>query len=90
MKGRYERNVAGQNAIGRLDRGKDKTIIVSTPVTSWFTSTCERAPGNVAFLATVSLAADSFPDANFILVATAGHEIGHGGMELFLRDRARS
>ena len=40
---RYEKNVAGRNVIGRLDRGKDRTIVVSTPVTSWFTSTCERS-----------------------------------------------
>ncbi|WP_194467771.1 hypothetical protein [Bradyrhizobium sp. CCBAU 53340] len=88
VKGRYERNVAGQNVIGRLDRGKDTTIIVSTPVTSWFTSTCERGPGIAAFLATAALAARSLPDANFIFVATSGHEIGHGGMELFLRNKA--
>ena len=57
VKGRYENNVAGRNVIGRLDRGKARTIVVSTPVTSWFTSTCERGPGIAAFLATASLAA---------------------------------
>jgi hypothetical protein len=88
IKGRYETNVAGRNVIGRLDRGKDRTIVVSTPVTSWFTSTCERGPGIAAFLATASFAARSLPDANFIFVATSGHEIGHGGMEYFIRDKA--
>ena len=85
--GRYEKNVAGRNVIGRLDRGKDLTIIVSTPVTSWFTSTCERGPGIATFLATASLAVTSMPDANFVFVATAGHEIGHGGMEFFLQGK---
>src|ERR1700744_5826292 len=85
VKGRYENKVAGHNVIGRLDRGKALTIVVSTPVTSWFTSTCERGPGIAAFLATASLAATSLPDANFVFVATAGHEIGHGGMEFFLQ-----
>jgi hypothetical protein len=88
VKGRYQHNVAGRNIIGRLDRGKDRTIMVSTPVTSWFTSTCERGPGIAAFLATASFAARSLPDANFIFVATGGHEIGHGGMEHFIRDKA--
>jgi len=87
VKGRYEKNVAGYNVIGRLDRGKDLTVVVSTPVTSWFTSTCERGPGIAAFLATASLAAKSLPDANFVFIATAGHEIGHGGMEFFLQGR---
>jgi hypothetical protein len=88
VKGRYAKNVEGRNIIGRLDRGKDLTIVVSTPVTSWFTSTCERGPGIALFLATASLAAKSLPEANFVFVATAGHEIGHGGMEFFLHDRA--
>jgi hypothetical protein len=87
VKGRYEKNVTGHNVIGRLDRGKALTIVVSTPVTSWFTSTCERGPGIAAFLATASLAAQSLPDANFVFVATAGHEIGHGGMEFFLQGK---
>jgi hypothetical protein len=88
VKGHYERNVAGRNVIGRLDRGKDRTIVVSTPVTSWFTSTCERGPGIAAFLASASLAATSLPNANFVFVATTGHEIGHGGMGYFIHDRA--
>jgi hypothetical protein len=87
VKGRYEKNVAGYNVIGRLDRGKTLTVVVSTPVTSWFTSTCERGPGIAAFLATASLAAQSLPDANFVFIATAGHEIGHGGMEFFLKGK---
>jgi len=40
------------------------------------------------FLATAGLAARSLPEANFVFVATAGHEIGHGGMEFFLHDKA--
>lgn len=88
VKGQYRHNVPGRNVIGRLDRGKEKTLVVSTPVTSWFTSTCERGPGIAAFLATAKLAATEWRDANFVFVATGGHEIGHGGMELFLKDRA--
>jgi hypothetical protein len=88
VEGRYERNVAGRNVIGRLDRGKDRTVVVSTPVTSWFTSSCERGPGIAAFLATARLAINSLTDANFIFVATTGHEIGHGGMGYFLHDKA--
>ena len=88
VKGHYGRDVEGRNVIGRLDRGKDLTVVVSTPVTSWFTSTCERGPGIAMFLATASLAAKSLPEANFVFVATAGHEIGHGGMEFFLHDKA--
>lgn len=88
IRGRYERDVPGRNIIGRLDRGKARTIVVSTPVSSWFTSTCERGPGIAAFLATARVASQTLSDVNLVFVATSGHEVGHGGMEIFIRDRA--
>jgi hypothetical protein len=88
VRGAYGKNVAGRNVVGRLDRGKERTIVVSTPVTSWFTSSCERGPGIAAFLASADLAAKTLTEVNFVFVATGGHEIGHGGMELFIHDRA--
>jgi hypothetical protein len=92
IKGRYRREVAGRNVIGRLDRGLNRSagrraIAVSTPVTSWFTSTCERAPGIAGFLAMARLA-NTLADADLVFVATAGHEIGHGGMAQFIRSQA--
>jgi hypothetical protein len=88
VSGAYRRDVKGRNVVARLDRGKDKWIVVSTPVSSWFTSTCERGPGIAGFLAMARLSATRWPDANLVFVATAGHEVGHGGMEVFLRDGA--
>jgi hypothetical protein len=85
--GSYRKDVPGRNVIGRLDRGKPRTIIVSTPVTSWFNSTCERGPGIAAFLATVRLAR-TLTEVNFVFVATGGHEIGHGGMDVFIEHLA--
>ena len=35
IKGAYRSNVAGHNVIGRMNHGKGRTIVVSTPVTSW-------------------------------------------------------
>jgi hypothetical protein len=86
--GRYRRNVPGRNLIGRLDRGASQTIVISTPVTSWFVSTGERAPGIASFLALARHAAGRQCHTNLVFVATAGHEIGHGGMASFLRDGA--
>ena len=88
IKGTYRADVAGHNVIGRLERGKPKTLIISTPVTSWFTSTCERAPGIAGFLALARWAREALPNVNLVFVATAGHEIGHGGMEHFIRTEA--
>ena len=90
VRGAWRYDVPGRNVVARLQRdpGNPNWIVVSTPVTSWFTSTCERGPGIAGFLAVARLAATRWPRANFVFVATAGHEIGHGGMERFLHDGA--
>jgi hypothetical protein len=93
VKGAWRHDVPGRNVVGRLDRGMDRGkggrwLVVSTPVTSWFTSTCERGPGIAGFLAMARLAATRWPDVDLVFVATSGHEIGHGGMEQFLHDGA--
>ncbi|GAA0742630.1 hypothetical protein LRH25_05475 [Ideonella azotifigens] len=83
--GRYEQQVAGRNVVARLDRHAARTIVVSTPTTGWFTSACERGSGIAVFLALARSVAASDLGVNFVFVATAGHEIGHGGMEVFLQ-----
>jgi hypothetical protein len=88
VQGAWRRDVPGRNVVGRLDRGKGRWLAISTPVTSWFTSSCERGPGIAGFLAMARLAATRWPDVDLIFVATSGHEIGHGGMERFLHDGA--
>ncbi len=86
--GHYDRNVAGRNVIARLGDGNGPTIVVSTPMTGWYSCVCERGPGIANFLALArTVAAEKWP-ADFVFIATAGHEIGHGGMELFLKDGA--
>jgi len=92
VRGAWRRDVPGRNIVARLPRdpGCQGWIVVSTPVTTWFTSTGERGPGIAGFLAIARLAAARWPQANFVFVATAGHEVGHGGMAQFLSDSAPS
>jgi len=86
VKGHYQRDVASRNVIAEIGAGP--TIVVSTPMTGWYTCVCERGPGIANFLALArTLAAEKWP-AHFVFIATAGHEIGHGGMELFLKNGA--
>ena len=86
--GRYAQNVAGRNVVARLGAGKGPAIVVSTPMTGWYSCVCERGPGIANFLALArTVAAEKLP-GDFVFVATAGHEIGHGGMELFLKQGA--
>ena len=86
--GRYERNVAGRNVVARFGAGTGPAIVVSTPMTGWYDCVCERGPGIANFLALARIVAAEKLPGNFVFVATAGHEIGHGGMELFLKQGA--
>lgn len=88
VKGSYQRDVAARNIVGRVDRGAARTIVVSTPVTSWFTSTGERAPGIACLLALARHAPSRWMNCNVVFVATSGHEIGHEGMEQFISHEA--
>ena len=86
--GRYETNVAGRNVIARLGEANGPAIVVSTPLTGWYGCVCERGPGIANFLALARTVAAEKWRGNFVFVATVGHEIGHGGMELFLKHGA--
>jgi hypothetical protein len=86
--GRYERNVTGRNVVARLGAGTGPAIVVSTPMTGWYDCVCERGPGIANFLALARIVTAEKLPGNFVFIATAGHEIGHGGMELFLKHGA--
>jgi hypothetical protein len=86
--GRYEQNVVGRNVVARLGTSKGPAIVVSTPMTGWYSCVCERGPGIANFLALARTVAAEKRPGDFVFVATAGHEIGHGGMEVFLKQGA--
>ncbi|MFB9269108.1 hypothetical protein ACFFWD_39380 [Bradyrhizobium erythrophlei] len=90
VSGHYDTNVAGRNVVARLGDGAGPSIVVSTPLTGWYGCACERGPGIANFLALARTAAAEKWRGNFTFVATVGHEIGHGGMELFLKHGAPS
>ncbi|MET4210233.1 hypothetical protein ABIB95_005064 [Bradyrhizobium sp. LA2.1] len=88
VKGHYARDVVGRNVIAEIGAGRGSVIVVSTPMTGWYSCVCERGPGIANFLALArTVAAEKWP-AHLVFIATAGHEIGHGGMELFLKHGA--
>ncbi|WP_247329838.1 hypothetical protein [Bradyrhizobium sp. 21] len=42
--GHYDRNVGGRNVIAEIGAGRGPTIVVSTPMTGWYSCVCERGP----------------------------------------------
>ena len=88
--GHYDHDVTSRNVVARLSAGKGPAIVVSTPMTGWYSCVCERGPGIANFLALARTIAAEKLSGDFVFVATAGHEIGHGGMEVFLKRGAPS
>jgi hypothetical protein len=90
IRGEWQRDLPARNIIGRTPSRGGKPIVISTPVTSWFTSTGERAPGIACFLALARRAVSRWKGHGITFVATSGHEVGHGGMEHFIAHEAPS
>jgi hypothetical protein len=85
--GSMRRNAKAMNVIGRLVRGP-KWIIVSTPISGWFSCGGERGPGVALWLAIAAWAAEHDSDTSFLLVATSGHELDNMGAAYFADSEA--
>ena len=74
-------SVSGVSLIGARP-GKGAGLVISTPMTGWFRSVAERAPGIIL----ARQLAEAYAKASFPvwIVASSGHEIGHLGMQQVL------
>jgi hypothetical protein len=69
------------NLIGKIDRGKGRWIVLSTPRSGWFTCAGERGPGIAAWLALARWAPAALPDHDIALLCNSGHEYEYLGAE---------
>lgn len=67
------------NVIGRLDRGKSRWVVVSTPRSGWFTCAGERGPGLAAWLHLMRWASKAVRTHNLAFVCNSGHEYEYLG-----------
>jgi hypothetical protein len=81
--GEFRAEGAARNVIGRIDRKKNRWMIVSTPASGWFRCAGERGCGVALFLGLAKWASSLEADCNWLFCATSGHELAHAGM-LFL------
>ncbi|WDA40830.1 hypothetical protein [Erythrobacter sp. BLCC-B19] len=80
----HHETIRAANIVARLDRpGTDTAVVISTPYTGWGPCGGERGPGIAMFLAIAAWAREHVPH-DIVMVATAGHEVGHSGMARFL------
>lgn len=62
------------NLVARLDRGRDRWLVISTPRSGWTTCAGERGPGIAAFLALARMAPSRWPECNLMFLCNGGHE----------------
>ena len=67
------------NLVGRVDRGKSKWLVVSTPRSGWFTCAGERGPGIAVWLALARWARDAVLGYNLAFLCNSGHEYEYLG-----------
>lgn len=67
------------NFVGRIDRGKDQWLAISTPRSGWFGCAAERGGGIAAWLDIARWAPTALPDYNLALICNTGHEYEYLG-----------
>ena len=76
------------NLIGKLDRGKDEWLVISTPRSGWFTCGAERGGGIAAWLKIARWSAEAVSDLNIAMICNSGHEYENLGAEEAIREAA--
>lgn len=76
---------AAFNVIGRLDRGKAKWVVVSTPRSGWTDCAGERGGGIAAWLDLARGIPALLPDHNLAFLCNSGHEYENLGAEEALK-----
>lgn len=69
------------NLVARIDRGKGRWLIVSTPRSGWTVCAGERGPGIATWLALARWAPAALPDHDLLFLCNSGHEYENLGAE---------
>jgi hypothetical protein len=84
--GHFE-EVSVRNVYGTIGSG-DEYVVVSTPISGWFTCGGERGPGVAIWLGLAKwIASQNFP-YTFVFTGNSGHELGFWGAHEFLEKDA--
>lgn len=77
---------AAYNLVGRMDRGKPRWLVVSTPRSGWYDCAGERGPGVAIWLWLARWASAAVRDHNLAFVCNSGHEYEYLGAAEALRE----
>ena len=79
---------SASNVVARIP-GRDPSlapVVVMTPKSAWWTCTAERGGGIAVWLALLRHFAGNRPRRGVVFTANTGHELGHTGLDHFLRE----
>jgi len=72
------------NNIASLQRGLNRTLVISTPRSGWFSCVGERGPGLAVWLSLARWASRTPLNCNVELLCTSGHEYDNAGGEAYI------
>ena len=87
IRGRDVPDAESSNVIGELRRG-EKWIVITTPLSGWFTCAGERGPGVALFLGLARWAAARDGEHSWMFLGNTGHELDQIGAHQTLEDYA--
>lgn len=83
------KDVTGRNVYGTIGHG-DKYIVISTPISGWFTCGGERGSGIAIWLSLAKWAASQKSNYTFVFTGNSGHEHAFYGAHQYLESNAPS
>lgn len=79
-----------RNVLAKVGNGKQQ-VVISTPISGWFTTGGERGPGIAVWLGLAQWAkahSAQYPDYTFVFTGHTGHELDIKGARVFVADKA--
>ncbi|MEM1483491.1 M28 family peptidase [Oscillospiraceae bacterium PP1C4] len=67
------------NVIGKIDNQSDQWVVVTTPLSGWFTCNAERAGGVGLFIELAQTVKDWDKSVNYLFIGNTGHELNFMG-----------
>lgn len=86
----YSKPIQARNIVGKIGNGK-QYVVISTPISGWYTCGGERGPGLATWLSLaewVSKNRSQFTDYTFVFTGNSGHELDNLGALTFAEKAA--
>ena len=86
----YSKAIQARNIVGKIGNGK-QYVVISTPISGWYTCGGERGPGLATWLSLaewVSKNRSQFADYTFVFTGNSGHELDNLGALTFAEKAA--